>query len=286
MTWHETIEYIRTQPFFNDLVRLAYFDADLQKNVTLFGESEEFKATLHWIKLLAPHAKTIVDVGAGNGIAAVNFALLGYQVTAIEPDPSNTVGKGAIDWLKKTYQLDNLNVLQITAEDLSISTGSVDVVYVRQAMHHAHNLHDFIANCSRILKKGGLLITVRDHVVWNEKDKNWFLESHPLHRFYGGENAYHPNEYRHAMELAGLNILNEIKYFDSVINYFPTSVHDIEHHQENTTMHLKKTLYNKLGFFAKIPLVFSLYQYKNRRNYILNEEKIPGRMYSYICQKK
>ena len=286
MTWHETIEYIRSDPGFSDLVRIAYFDADLKKNVTRFGDSEEFKATIHWLKQLAPHARTIVDIGAGNGIAAINFALLGYQVTAVEPDPSNTIGKGAIDYLKQIYQLDNLQTLQSTAEDLRIESESIDVVYVRQAMHHANNLNAFIANCSRILKKGGLLITVRDHVVWNEKDKKWFLESHPLHCFYGGENAYHPNEYRQAMEMAGLNILHELKHFDSVINYFPASVYDIEHHQENMNTYLKKALQNKLGFFAKIPFVFFLYRYKNRKNYTLSEEKIPGRMYSYICQKK
>ena len=137
MTWHETIAYIRTQPAFQDLVRLAYFDAELTNNVQLFGESEEYAATLQLLQTWAPHAKTLVDIGAGNGIAAVNFALQGYMVTAVEPDPSDTVGRGAIAWLQHFYRLANLTLCASTAENLPLPDNSVDIVYIRQAMHHA-----------------------------------------------------------------------------------------------------------------------------------------------------
>ena len=188
--------------------------------------------------------------------------------------------------MKNAYQLNNLSIVQSIAETLALQDNSVDIVYIRQAMHHADNLNVFIANCARILKKGGLLMTVRDHVVYNKKDKAWFLEAHPLQKFYGGENAYHPDEYHHAMQLAGLEIVHELKYYDSVINYFPGSVHEITHHQENVRQHLKSMFQKKMGIFSKLPILFSLYQFKNRRNYVLDEQKIPGRMYSYLCLKK
>lgn len=286
MTWHETIEYIRGKAAYQELIRLAYFDADLTKNVERFGCSEEFVETMLWIKNLSPEAKIVADIGAGNGIASINFALKNYQVIAIEPDQSNTVGTGAIEWLVEHYRLDHLvSTLSSTAENLSLPNESVDIVYVRQAMHHAHSLDDFIANCARILKKGGLLITVRDHVIWNEQDKQWFLKSHPLHHLYGGENAYSPLEYRHALTASGLQIMYELKHYDSVINYFPNTIEEITHFKENRKALLRKVLQKKIGVISKIPLVLALYLYKNRKQLILDENLIPGRMYSYICKK-
>lgn len=286
MTWHDTIAYIRSQPEFQDLVRLAYFDSDLTKNVERFGESEEFKETLELVQRWAPDAKTIVDIGAGNGIAAVNFALKGYIVTAVEPDPSTTVGAGAIIGLQQQYQLNNLTVCRSTAENLPLPDNSVDIVYVRQAMHHAANLVQFMANIARVLKKEGLCITVRDHVVFDAADKASFLAAHPLHRFYGGENAFHPNEYIHAMQQAGLTVLKEWKHFDSVLNYFPESTDNILHHTERMDQLLRQSLQKKIGQLAKIPFLFRLYQWKNKALYTLDEQKIPGRMYSYLCIKK
>lgn len=286
MTWHETIAYIRTQPAFQDLVRLAYFDAELTNNVQLFGESEEFAATLQLLQTWAPHAKTLVDIGAGNGIAAVNFALQGYMVTAVEPDPSDTVGRGAIAWLQHFYRLANLTLCASTAENLPLPDNSVDIVYVRQAMHHAAQLDEFMANCARVIKKGGLCITVRDHVVFDAADKAQFLAAHPLHRYYGGENAFHPDEYTHAMQQAGLSVVQEFKHFDSVINYYPASTDQITHHTARIDQMLRQAFQKKMGVWAKIPFLFRLYQLKNKQQYILDERKIPGRMYSYICLKK
>ena len=223
MTWHETIEYIRKNPEYEQLVRLAYFADDLVLNVESFGQSEEFQETLRMIKKLYPSAKTILEIGAGNGIAAINFALLGYQVTAVEPDDSDTVGAKAIRRLIEHYKLDNIKVLEGYAEEIGFASESFDIVYIRQAMHHAYDLKKFIGESARVVKKNGLLFTVRDHVIFDKKDKELFLQTHPLHKYYGGENAFTSGEYRAAIEEAGLTILQELKHFDSVINYFPLS---------------------------------------------------------------
>jgi 2-polyprenyl-3-methyl-5-hydroxy-6-metoxy-1,4-benzoquinol methylase len=92
MTWEETINHIRTRAEYQDLVRDAYFDADLRLNADRFSQSTEFRETL---ALIAKHLQgtlNILDVGCGNGIASVAFARLGHNVTAIDPDPSQTVG--------------------------------------------------------------------------------------------------------------------------------------------------------------------------------------------------
>ena len=78
-------------------------------------------------------------------------------------------------------------------------------------MHHAQDLNKFIKESARVLKRGGHLFTIRDHVIFNESDKEWFFQNHPLHKFYGGENAYTAEEYRNAFQQAGLVIFKRIQ---------------------------------------------------------------------------
>jgi ubiquinone/menaquinone biosynthesis C-methylase UbiE len=288
MNWHETIEFIRGQSEHQDLVRDAYFDPVLENNVQRFGMSSEFQETHNLIRKYAPQARTILDIGAGNGISSINFALQGYTVTAIEPDTSDTVGANAIRKLAGQYNLNNVTVYESYAEDLKLPDESFDIVYIRQAMHHAYDLNSFIKEGARVLKKNGILLTIRDHVVFNKNDKEFFLETHPLHKFYGGENAFHPNEYKEAFKNAGLTLIEEIKYFESVINYFPQTEESILTLKKDLYKRLKKSLHQKIGIFSKLPFAFALYKIKNgftKNSDEYFEKMVAGRMYSYVLRK-
>jgi ubiquinone/menaquinone biosynthesis C-methylase UbiE len=286
MTWEETIQSIRNTKGYEDLVKLSYFDQDLHLNVKRFGESEEFRETLNVLEEYAGGATSILDIGAGNGISSVNFALKGYTVTAVEPDASYTVGANAIRQLKYFFHLNHLDVYECIGEEMVFDSDTFDVVYIRQAMHHARSLKRFLGECARVLKKNGVLFTVRDHVIFDEKDKETFLQSHPLHKFYGGENAFTPREYREAMESAGLKVIKEIKYYDSQINYFPSTTDQIRKMEKDAENEFKKAFKSKASFLSGFPFIFQLYKLKNRCNgRYLKEELVPGRMYSYIAQK-
>jgi len=288
MTWEETIQYIRTKPEYAFLVEKAYFDESLHLNVERFKNSEEYIETVRLIKSYKPQAKNILDIGCGNGISSISFAIDGYDVSAVEPDPSNTIGAGAIRKLEVHYNLTNIKVYEAFAEDIHFNDNTFDIVYVRQAMHHAHDLLKFISECARVLKKGGILFTVRDHVVFNKKDKDWFLINHPLQKFYGGENAFSPEEYKNAMTSAGLRVEKEIKHFESVINYFPTTKEEFESGKINFEINSKENLIKKIGFFANIPLLYNLYKryLKSRDVEFANERHIAGSVYSYISIKQ
>lgn len=288
MTWEETIRFIRTQPEFKYLVDKAYFEQDLTLNVERFRNSAEFIETLQLLKEYQPQAKTILDIGSGNGISALALALEGYNVVTIEPDSSDTVGAGAIRKLKAHYNLSNLEIIEAFAEELQLPDENFDIVYARQCMHHAYDLDKFVAEASRVTQKNGLFVTIRDHVIFNKKDKEWFLENHPLQKFYGGENAFTPTEYKTAMQNAGLKIEKEIKYFDNVINYFPFSKEEVltmfQLAKDKSILHLK----SKIGILSKITFLQELYFKKINLNKesVYDENKIPGRMYSYLCIKK
>ena len=278
MTWEETIQYIRTQPEFQYLVEKAYFEEDLPINVERFRKENEYKETLKKLKEFAPKAKKILDIGSGNGISAISFALEGYEVTTVEPDSSDTIGAGAIRKLKDFYKLENITIYEAFAEEINFENETFDVVYARQCMHHAYDLEKFVGEMSRVLKKDGLFFTVRDHVIFDEKDKEWFLENHALQKFYGGENAFTAKEYRNAIEKSGLTIKEELKFYDSEINYFPETKQDIENKKSAIFKNLKYK--NILQFLPS---------YKNRKiQNILHysEKNIPGRMYSYLAIKE
>lgn len=290
MTWEEIIIKIRTDPTYKELVELAYFDADLRLNVDRFRVSDEYKETLDRINAHFGNSKglRLADIGAGNGIASVAFALDGFNVSAVEPDPSDTIGAGAIRKLKQELNLAQLDVIEAWGEALPLEAGTFDIVYIRQAVHHAHKLNEFIAEAARLLKPGGILFTLRDHVIYDEKDKELFLKSHPLHKFYGGENAYTEAEYDSAISGAGLQVIQKLYHYDSVINYFPEKSADVEG-KKNKRREFVEQNWNKNvpSAFRKIGALKAWYYRRAERKLgvLFDASKIPGRLITYIARK-
>lgn len=286
-SWEETIRMIQSKPEFEDLVRDAYLSANLKENVLRFEASVEFTESLKLVKKYAPEGKSLLDVGAGNGISSVAFAKNNFNVIALDPDPSEVVGTGAIKKLASEFNLQNLQILESSAEKIELPNSSIDIVYVRQAMHHAANLNQFIAECSRVLKKGGLLLTTRDHVIYDKNDKQKFLNTHPLHRYYGGENAFTKEEYIGAMSLAGLKVMQQLGHFDSPINYSPSTTVEIAALPDRVKSNRKIALSKKIGLLSSLPGLLWLYNlYLDKKiGKALDEKRIAGRLYTFAAIK-
>jgi len=273
MTWHETIEYIQQQPEFAEIVANTYILPDLKTNVERFRQSAEFLETLRLIRSYCTQPRpSLLDIGAGNGIASVAFALEGFRVTALEPDPSPMVGNGAIKAIRHLYQLPDLTIVEAFGEQLPFANQTFDIVYGRQVMHHAHQLPQFVAEAARVLTPNGILITTRDHVIKNEQDKQVFLRKHPLHSLYGGENAFTLSEYRSAFVGADLQILQELSPSQSVINYDPWN-----------KKRLASLIEKKIGrtFARQTWLVDLAWQ-----ALMFRQERLSGKLYSFIARKE
>ncbi|MEA5461278.1 class I SAM-dependent methyltransferase [Arcicella sp. LKC2W] len=273
MTWEETVIHFRSQPKNKQISRDAYLEEDLIDNIERFKNSEEWAETFKEISSLIPNKKTIkvLDIGAGNGISSLAFALNGYEVTALEPDTSNTVGSGAIKFLASHYKLNNITIIEAFGENLPFEDESFDIVYGRQVMHHAHHLDNFLKEAARVLKKGGFLMTVRDHVIKDKKDKELFLKSHPLHEYYGGENAFLFREYEGAILNANLIIKKILSPSQSTINYSPWSKKRVS---ELITNKFGKSFCNLIT----VNLLWKVNQYRL--------ETLPGKLYSFIALKE
>jgi len=218
-----------------------------------------------------------LDVGAGNGIATFALARDGWRVTAVEPDSSNTVGAGAIKSLMGSVQLP-VNLIREFGEAIPVDSGSMDLVIARQVLHHARDLSQLCRELVRVLKPGGTLITLRDHVISSREQLPQFLAAHPLHAIYGGECAYPLRTYREALKGAGLTITRVVRPFDSVVNYAPYTRNDLR---------------RIISARSRPSFTACLWDVVLRSDRVLDIvlralsriDRKPGRLYSFVCHK-
>ena len=161
-----------------------------------------------------------MDVGAGRGIASYALARDGWTVCALEPDGSALVGAGAIRNLAAAtgYPIETVEAF---AENLPFEGGEFDLILARQALHHARDLGQLLRELYRVLRPGGRLVALRDHVISRPEDLARFHAVHSLHRLYGGEHAYRLDEYVAAIRNAGFSLRRVIGPFESPINFAP-----------------------------------------------------------------
>ena len=208
---------------------------------------------------------------AGNGIATFAFARAGFETTAVEPDPSASVGYGAIRNLIDEGAF-RATIVKAYGEGLPFASETFDLVYVRQGLHHARDLNRMALEYSRVLRKGGLLLACREHVVDDYgASLDAFLKSQVDHQLYGGENAFTLEDYRLAIVKAGLEIVAELTPYDLPINLHPNSTASLE----------EKILKSRPGQILNTVLpahaVVSIGMWRLRKS------KMPGRLYSFVA---
>jgi SAM-dependent methyltransferase len=273
-TWEEAVSWLIAQPGQQEIVEACYYDTPLQSAADRYWHSSEWQA----IRGFFPDSDgRALDIGAGNGIASYALAKDGWQVEALEPDASNLVGVGAIRQLANECNLP-INVVQEFGEQLPFPDAHFNVVFARQVLHHAHDLSQLCREIYRVLKPGGIFIAVRDHEISAKADLPKFLDAHPLHKLYGGENAYLRSEYSEAIKSANLKVNLILGSFDSPINYSPY-----------TPEMLKQKLSAQLNAIPALRLVTSFFLNQTIFPYTLKLlsklDRRPGRVVSFICNK-
>ena len=92
------------------------------------------------------------------------------------------------------------NVIDDPKQERPLKDESIDVVYARQVLHHADDLCSLVEECGRVLRKGGMFLACREHVVNDEKQLGTFLSTHPLHALLNNENAFSVQTYLAAID--------------------------------------------------------------------------------------
>jgi SAM-dependent methyltransferase len=222
ISWEASIRWLKSQPEQADLVRACFYDDPLRAAADRYYLTPEWSAVR---LLIGPSRGCALDVGSGRGISAYALARDGWQTTALEPDKSEEVGAGAIRQLAtETGVL--IKVVETWGEDLPFESDSFDLVHCRAVLHHARDLTQLCREVARVLKPNGIFIATREHVLSRKEHLQAFLDSHPLHHLYGGENAYLLKEYTSAITAAGITLIKVLNPLESDINLFPISKQD------------------------------------------------------------
>lgn len=279
ITWEQAVQWLRDQPEKQDLVRACYYDDPLLDAAERFWQSAEWKSIA---ELLPSPGGAALDLGAGRGISSYALARDGWSVTALEPDQSALVGAGAIRELAAQSGLP-IAVVGEFSEQLPFADNSFDIVNCRQVLHHARDLPKTCVEIHRVLKPGGIMIATREHVISRREDLQRFLDTHPLHGLYGGENAFLLDEYLSAMRDAGLVVERAMAPLDSPINYFPMT-------PEQCFVHCARPLAAIIGQ----PLAWRVLDRRHAAGRLLmswlvallnRRDQMPGRLYSFLAAK-
>lgn len=275
MTTTEAILTLRRDPEYADLIRDSYFDEDIFEAAERFRQSAEF---IEAKTLMGPalNGGTVLDLGAGTGIASYSLARDGARlVYALEPDPSEVIGRGAIARLKRDLPV---QILDCFGEEIPLADGAVDIVYARQVLHHSRDLNCNLSECARVLKPGGIFLGCREHVVDNQEQLETFLREHPVHRLAGGEHAFALQDYIRAIQSSGLMLIRTLGPFDSMINAFPVVRTD-----DGLRHVVREALRERFGALGAIlhfvPGVDAVVRAR------LNRFPNPGRLYSFLAVK-
>lgn len=295
MTHVEALRFMRDparRAEYADLIRDCYLDDDAHAAAERFRNSGEFIETLRLLRnhhaasgqTSRPRAisgstvfnKTVLDLGAGTGIAAYAFARSGAtQVYALEPDPSRELGRAAIASLVKNLPV---TILESSGENIPLANDCVDVVYARQVLHHAADLHGMLREARRVLRPGGMFLACREHVVDDAAGLAEFLARHPMHKLAGGEHAYSLPAYLAAIKDANLRIVTVLKPWSTIINLYPQA-----HTQAEVEDLPRKILERKLSVAgrvaARLPWVKGLVRAH------LNRQRPPGRLFTFLARK-
>lgn len=93
---------------------------------------------------------TVLDIGCGGGLVSIPLSKVGYEVTGLD---------ASIENIKVAQSRNsNANFICSSAEQLCEEGNKYDVVLALEVVEHVDNIELFLASCSKLLKKNGILI--------------------------------------------------------------------------------------------------------------------------------
>ncbi|MDD5472800.1 MAG: class I SAM-dependent methyltransferase [Candidatus Methanoperedens sp.] len=163
------------------------------------GKKSEYLNFL--MKIIAGKSGKLLDFASGTSFISYIFAENGYDVTALEMNPSDLCGLGVF---RKYRNKMPFQAVLGDCEHSPLKEGIFDVVFCHQALHHACDLDRMVSEMARCARKGGLVIAGGEHIRPFFTSDETFRKNHPAVVFGANEHAYPYYEYRDAFKNAGI----------------------------------------------------------------------------------
>jgi SAM-dependent methyltransferase len=144
----------------------------------------------------------VLDLGAGRCWASYFFSRKGCYTIALDFSTDEIVGlKAGNTLVRKTGA--TFERVAGDGEKLPFRDQFFDIVFGFQVLHHAYNLDKMVAEASRVLRKGGILIAVGEHRRGAFQSEEKLREKHRAVGF--GVNEHFPTYFAYvsAFEKAG-----------------------------------------------------------------------------------
>jgi hypothetical protein len=119
-------------------------------------------------------------------------------------------------------------------------------------------------------------------VISTLEDLQTFLDQHPLHHLYGGENAFLLRDYTKAIRSGGLKINKLLAPYDSAINYFPATEEQIDN---VCVSHAAKLTGRRFAYYlARSSFTGPHFKWLCRKSFNALTQS-PGRLFSFVAIK-
>ena len=167
--------------------------------------AKSFDIALDILKLSG--TERVLDLGAGRGWAAKQFALRGCEVAALDIVEDVNVGLGRAYALMQDAGIE-FDLVIADGEKLPFAPGIFDIVFCSAVLHHSSDLPAFLKNIATVLKPGGKLCAIFEPCIPLWASEKSALKKHSQEELQFGINETRPNfnQYLDALEEAGLKV--------------------------------------------------------------------------------
>jgi len=162
------------------------------------------------IAIADPQADWVaLDIATGGGHTALKFSAHVKHVTAT--DLTARMLEKAEAFITEDNGVTNVDFKQADAENLPFDDEQFDLVTCRIAPHHFPNVSQFVTECARVLKSGGMLL-VQDHVLPDDDESARYVDSFETLRDPSHNRAFTEKEWKTMFADAGVTVEHTEEY--------------------------------------------------------------------------
>lgn len=169
------------------------------------GVARSFDMALEFLRLTGD--ETVLDLGAGRGWAAKEFAKRGCRVVALDVVADDQVGLGRAKAIMTHHNTFFERVIG-DGENLPFLAEKFDLVFCSATLHHTSDLPLFVRNIARVVRPGGRLCAIHEPCISILEDEAEVLARDATEELELGINENRPSiqAYHFAFREAGFGL--------------------------------------------------------------------------------